>query len=107
MYGCSLTLKRIDGGSVLHQACGGGHLSLARKLISEYGFDPMEKNDEGCTSLHWASGGGSDPLAPIGNFHVPKNSHSGIVRMLLSEFGADAAASIKNGDTELNLGVEF
>ena len=102
VHGCSLTVKCTEGATVLHQACSGGHLSLAKKLISDYGFDPMERDDDGITSLHWA-GGSTDPLAPIGNFHlITDTSHVNTVRMLVTEYKCPVDCVDSNGDTALN-----
>ena len=58
-----------------------------RKLITKYKCPVESVDSDGNTPLHCAA----------------INGHAGAVRMVLSQFGADAAARNNNGDTVLNL----
>jgi len=78
-----VTRAGMEGWTLLHEACGGGHVDLARGLLDRKA-NIHQRDNGGCDALMWASYNG----------HVP-------VLVLLISRGADVNARCNAGQTAL------
>ena len=88
--GCDTKVKGKFGRSLLHHACGGGNVSLVRKLILEHKADVNARDDENNTPLHVAAFCGKEE----------------VVLALINEFGCDTKVKGKFGRSLLHHACE-
>ena len=117
-YGCSPNVRGAVGRTLLHQACSRGHLGLLNKLITDYNLDPNARDDQNDTPLTLAALRGHSGVchslitehgcSPNESGFVGRTllhqacvgkGHTGLVRMLVSEFGADVYAQDRENVT--------
>ena len=79
---------RIDAwpNTLLHLSARNGWLDVTKDLITNYHFDPQERNYYGMTCLHYAAEG----------------NHVDVVRYLITECNCDPMATDKYGNTVLH-----
>ena len=125
-YGCSPHTKGQYGRTLLHQACDGGHVDVARKLVTEYGADVNARDNNDSTPLNLAASlSGNTELACmlIDEFgcspHIKgrvgrtplhsacEGGHVDVARKLVTEYGADVNARDNSDNTPLNLVARF
>ena len=110
-----------DGQTILHDACTSGNVDLVRILISEYGSDPMARDNEGDTPLHVAALGGIEEVVRelLDRYKCPvdcvdalgrtvlhgacQSGNVDLVRILISEYGSDPMARDSEGETSLHV----
>ena len=121
-FGCSPTVKGFKGRTPLIQACNGGHLEAIKLLITEFNCDVMAADDDGCLAIHVATIAGKEKVVkelvttykcPVDSveftgetsLHIAvRHGHTGLLRVLLSELGANIEArNWKGNDTPLNV----
>ena len=90
-FGGKNSLKNItiDGLSLLHFACFGGHADLVKNLVSDYHFDYLLKDKRGWSALHFAACGGDEKT----------------VQLLITEYKLDCSAIGIFGETPLCIAV--
>ena len=120
-YKCPVDCVGYQGGqTVLHNACGSDNVDLVRKLISEYGLDPMARDSKGATPLHMAALNGREEVVielvskhkcPVDSMDSDRETilhyacwsgNVGLVRKLISEYGLDPMARDNEGATPLH-----
>ena len=77
---------RLSNCTLLHLSSRNGWLDVTKDLITNYHFDPQERNDYRMTCLHYASAG----------------NHVDVVRYLITECNCDPMATDVEGDTVLH-----
>ena len=124
--GCSPHTKGFHGRTPLHRACEGGHVDVARKLVTEHGADVNARDNYDATPLNLAarfSGKmelinmlvkecGCSPhtkgLAGRTPLHQAcEGGHVDVARKLVTEYGADVNARDNNDNTPLTLAAYF
>ena len=116
--GCSPHTKGFKGRTLLHNACEGGHVDVARKLVTEYGADVNARDNDDDTPLNLAAQF-SDKMELI-NMLVKEcgcsphtkgqyggtplhdacvGGHVDVARKLVTEYGADVNARDNNDNT--------
>ena len=90
-FGCYITIRGLGGfgETLLHSACWGGCLTLAKLLIRDYNADINAQDEDKNTPLHWAA----------------RNGQHELFLALISEFSWDMTVRNKNGDTILGVGA--
>ena len=120
-FGCSPHTKGIAGRTPLHLSCVGGHVDVARKLVTEYGADVNARDNSDDTPLTLAASFGKleGVCMLVSEFHVNvetkgqfgktalheacDSGKEDVARMLVSEFGADVNARDNQNKTPLNI----
>ena len=124
--GCSPHTKGRVGRTLLHNACDGGNVDVARKLVTEYGADVNARDNEDNTPLNLAArfsgkmelidmlvkeyGCSPHTKGQVGRtlLHLAcEGGHVDVARKLVTEYGAHVNARDNNDNTPLTLAVYF
>lgn len=122
---CDPMAVNDKGESLLHRACGGGHLKVVKCLIMKYGLNPEAQSNYGDTPLHDSCGKGHLPVVQylieahqckinVFNklsstpFHIAcRNGHTNVARYLVEKPNCDKTAYDASGSTPFHLACKF